>query len=229
MHYENIKKAKFIFRKNRFLCQIEIDKEAAFCHVKNTGRLKELLTEGAQVYVEEHDNAKRKTKYSLVAVKKGRKVVNIDSTAPNKVFYEWVKKGCFTDGVTLIKPETTFGNSRFDCYIEAGERKIFVEVKGVTLEKDGVAMFPDAPTERGVKHLNELCECVKMGYEAYIVFVVQMRGVHTFIPNRQTHAEFADALENCKKCGVKILCVDCEVTPKTLDIAKELEVKLSEV
>ena len=229
MHYENIKKAKFILRKNRFLCLIEIDKETVLCHVKNTGRLKELLTEGAEVYVQEHDNSQRKTKYSLVAVKKGRKVVNIDSTAPNKVFYEWVEKGYFTDGVTLIKPETTFGNSRFDCYVEAGDRKIFVEVKGVTLEKDGIAMFPDAPTERGVKHLNELCECVKSGYEAYIVFVVQMKGVYTFTPNRQTHAEFADALANCKKCGVKVLCVDCEVTPKTLDISKELEVKLSEV
>lgn len=231
MCYENIRKAKFILRMNRFLCKIEIDKEEHFCHVKNTGRLKELLYEGAEVYVQEHDNdnESRKTKYSLVAVKKGNEVVNIDSTAPNKVFYEWVKKGCFVDGVTLIKPETTFGKSRFDCYIEAGERKIFAEVKGVTLEKDGVAMFPDAPTERGVKHLYELCECVKSGFEAYIVFVVQMKGVHTFTPNRQTHAAFADALENCQKCGVKILCVDCEVTPETLDISKKLEVKLREV
>lgn len=226
MKYKNIKSARFSKRINRFLCEIKIDGKIEICHVKNTGRLRELLIEDVQCFVEEHDNSDRKTKYSLVAVKKGEEVVNIDSQAPNKVFYEWVRDGGFLDAVTLIKPETTYGNSRFDCYIEADNRKIFVEVKGVTLEKDGTALFPDAPTERGVKHLRELCSCVKEGYEAYIVFVVQMKGVHTFSPNAETHEEFADTLIECSAGGVNIICVDCDVTPDTLKISKEIQVKL---
>lgn len=226
MKYENIRSALFINRKNRFVAQIEIDGKEELCHVKNTGRLRELLVSGAEVYVKEHENSERKTKYSLIAVRKGEEFVNIDSQAPNKVFYEWVNDGGFCDNVTLVKPETTFGNSRFDCYIEAQGRKIFVEVKGVTLEKNGVALFPDAPTERGVKHLKELCECVKRGFEAYIVFVVQMKGVHTFTPNAETHMEFAQTLSECDKNGVKILCVDCNVTPETLNISEQIQVKL---
>lgn len=226
MKYDNIRKAVFVSRKNRFVAQIKIDGKDVLCHVKNTGRLKELLVGGAEIYVQEHNDSARKTKFSLIAVKKGRENVNIDSQAPNKVFYEWVKNGGFCDNVTLIKPETAFGNSRFDCYIEAGDRKIFVEVKGVTLEKDGVAMFPDAPTERGLKHLRELCECVKDGYEAYIVFVVQMKGVHTFTPNAETHKEFAKMLSECDEKGVKIVCVDCDVTPETLRISQKIQVKL---
>lgn len=226
MKYDNIRSAVFINRKNRFVAEIEIDKEIQLCHVKNTGRLRELLVKGAEVFVQKHDDAGRKTKYSLIAVKKGIEYVNIDSQAPNKVFYEWVKSDGFCDNVTLIKPETTFGNSRFDCYIEAGERKIFVEVKGVTLEKDGVAMFPDAPTERGVKHLRELCECVKSGFEAYIVFVVQMKSVHAFTPNAKTHAEFASTLAECAKSGVRVMCANCNVTPESLEISQEIQVKL---
>ena len=226
MKYDNIRKAKFLVRKNRFICEIEIDNKTFPCHVKNTGRLKELLIPGTICYVQESDNAERKTKYSLVAVHKSDEVVNIDSQAPNKVFYEWVRNGGFVDDVTLIKPETTFGNSRFDCYIETDKKNIFVEVKGVTLEKEGVALFPDAPTERGVKHLKELCECVRSGYEAYIVFVVQMKGVHTFSPNEETHKEFAETLKECRKNGVNILCVDCDVTSDTLNISKRIDVKL---
>ena len=226
MKYENIKQAVFVNRINRFTANIEIDGSLQLCHVKNTGRLRELLISGTECFVQVHDNPERKTKYSLIAVKKGNEVVNIDSQAPNKVFYEWVKKGGFCDGVTMIKPEKTFGNSRFDCYIETGDRKIFVEVKGVTLEQDGEALFPDAPTERGVKHLNELCECVKEGYEAYIVFVVQMKGVNSFSPNRKTHKEFADALVMCKEKGVNVICVDCNVTEQTLEIADKLQVIL---
>lgn len=226
MEYKNIRQAKFISRKNRFTAEILIDGKVQLCHVKNTGRLKELLLKDARVYVEEHDDASRKTRFSLIAVQKGGEVVNIDSQAPNKVFYEWVRNGGFIDGVTLIKPEKTFGNSRFDCYIEAGDRKMFVEVKGVTLEKNGVALFPDAPTERGVKHLRELCECKKEGYEASIVFVVQMKGVHSFTPNSDTHAEFAKTLKECALCGVDVICVDCEVTPSTLKIDERVKIRL---
>ena len=219
-------KAKFLSRPNRFIALVELDGETVTVHVKNTGRLKELLTYGVTCFVQETDNSERKTRYSLIAVQKGEDVVNVDSQAPNKVFYEWAKSGAFIDGISLIRPEKTYGNSRFDCYIEAGNRKIFIEVKGVTLEKEGVALFPDAPTERGVKHLKELCECVKNGYEAYIVFVVQMKGVHTFSPNRETHPKFADALCECEKNGVNILCVDCNVTPETLEISNEITIKL---
>lgn len=226
MKYKNIRKAEFVSRKNRFIAEIKLDGNIYSCHVKNTGRLKELLVPGAEVFVEETDNKERKTRYSLISVKKGKEVVNIDSQAPNKVFYEWVKNGGFCEGAVLIKPEKTFGNSRFDCYIETEKDKIFVEVKGVTLEKNGTALFPDAPTERGVKHLRELCECVREGYKAYIVFVVQMKGVHSFSPNIETHKEFADALAECKEKGVNILCVDCDVTPDTLRISNKIEVKL---
>lgn len=226
MRYDNIKQATFLVRKNRFICDVEIDGKVFQCHVKNTGRLKELLVSGTPCFVQETDKAERKTKYSLIAIQKGSEVVNIDSQAPNKVFYEWAKSGKFIEGISFIKPEKTYGNSRFDCYIEAEERKIFIEIKGVTLEKNGIAMFPDAPTERGVKHLKELCECIKDGYEAYIVFVVQMKGVHAFSPNRETHPEFADALCECKRKGVNILCVDCNVTPETLEISKNIIVEL---
>ena len=226
MKYNNVEKARFVKRLNRFVAHINVDGNIHVCHVKNTGRLKELLTEGAEVFVQHHHDEKRKTNYSLIAVKKDSEVVNIDSQAPNKVFYEWVKDGSLLGKPDLVKPETVFGNSRFDCYIEKDLRKIFVEVKGVTLEREGVALFPDAPTERGVKHLHELCECVKNGYEAYIVFVIQMKGVHTFSPNKQMHKEFADALAECERNGVKIVAVDCIVTPDSLEIDRQIEIKL---
>ena len=226
MRYDSIREAVFVSRKNRFVALIEVDGKEVLCHVKNTGRLRELLVARATVYVQEHNDEQRKTKYSLIAVKKGNTVVNIDSQAPNKVFYEWVRDGNFCENVTLVKPETVYGNSRFDCYIEAEDRKIFVEAKGVTLEKNGIALFPDAPTERGVKHLRELCECVKDGYEAYIVFVVQMKGVHCFMPNEDTHLQFAETLRECEKNGVNVLCVDCDVTPSTLEISQKIRTKL---
>lgn len=226
MKYDNVKKAVFVNRINRFCSNIEIDGKTQLCHVKNTGRLCELLVKGAVCFVQEHDNPDRKTKYSLVAVQKGQETVNIDSTAPNKVFYEWVRDGHFCDGVTLIKPEKTYGNSRFDCYIEAGDRKMYVEVKGVTLEKNGTALFPDAPTQRGVKHLRELCRCVNNGFDAYIVFVIQMKGINEFSPNTETHKEFANALCECRDRGVNILALDCDVTPDTLNISQKIQVKL---
>lgn len=224
MKYNNIVNARFIERKNRFTAEIEIDGRREICHVKNTGRLRELLLENAEIFVEKHDDSKRKTKYSLVCVKKDNELVNVDSLAPNKVFYEWVNEGGFLGGVRLVKPETTFGNSRFDCYMETENKKIFVEVKGVTLEENGTALFPDAPTQRGVKHLYELCACKKSGYEAYIVFVVQMKGVHTLSPNVKTQPEFAVALDECRKCGVGIVAVDCIVTESSLKIDKRINV-----
>ncbi len=225
--YKNIVTGRFVMRKNRFCAEVEIDGTLHLCHVKNTGRLKELLTQNAEVYLEDHgERLGRKTRYSLVAVNKNGYAVNIDSTSPNVVFGEWVRGGRFLDGVTLVRPETVFGNSRFDYYIEAGDRKIFVEVKGVTLEKDGKFLFPDAPTERGVKHLKELCLCKKEGYEAYAVFVVQMERQGVFSPNAETHKEFAKALKECQKRGVGVLCYNCKVTPDFMEIHEKLEVCL---
>lgn len=228
MIYKNIFPAVFIYRINRFTAEIEINGAREICHVKNTGRCRELLIEGALVYVQLSDSLMRKTKYDLVAVMKGNRLVNIDSQAPNKVFGEWIKEGNFEKTITLIKPECRYENSRFDFYIEAGERKIFVEVKGVTLEENETALFPDAPTERGVKHVNELCKCMGEGYEAYIFFVIQMENVRRFEPNRRTHKEFADALNRAVKNKVKVRAVNCLVTPNELKIKEYVKVKLIE-
>lgn len=224
MKYLNIKKGKFISRPNRFIAHIEIDGREEICHVKNTGRCKELLLSGATVFVQESDKAERKTKYDLISVLKGDMLINMDSQAPNKVMEEWLPK--YFENITLIKPEAKYKNSRFDFYLEADGKKIFVEVKGVTLEENGVVMFPDAPTERGVKHLNELCECVKDGYEAYVFFVVQMEKADYFTPNRKTHHEFADALINAQKCGVNVCCVNCIVKEDELTVKEFLKIIL---
>ena len=218
MIYENIVKGIFISRPNRFIAYVLIDGKEEVCHVKNTGRCKELLYEGAEVYLQKASSELRKTKYDLISVKKGNKLINIDSQAPNKVFYEWVKYSGYFKGIKHIKPETKYLNSRFDCYIETADKKIFIEVKGFTLEEEGVVMFPDAPTERGVKHINELCQAVRDGYDAYIFFVIQMNDVKFFTPNRNTHPEFADALIEAENHGVKIKCVDCIVTENSLKI-----------
>ncbi len=219
MKYARIQKATFLSRPNRFIAIVEIDGCEQVCHVKNTGRCRELLVPGATVFVQAADNPDRKTKFDLIAVYKGDRLVNMDSQVPNKVFYEWIKAGNLFSDVTLIKPETTYKNSRFDFYIEAGGKKIFVEVKGVTLEKDDAVYFPDAPTERGVKHLNELVACRQDGFEAYVVFVVQMKGVTHFSPHDETHEAFGDALRSAAKAGVNILAVDCRVTPDTIEMA----------
>ena len=156
MKYHRVREGRFLRRPNRFLAHVELDGEEVVCHVKNTGRCRELLVPGATVWLEESDNPKRKTRFDLIGVDKGERPINMDSQAPNRVFGEWAGAGGFRPGLTVLRPETTFGNSRFDFYLEAGERKIFVETKGVTLEENGIVMFPDAPTERGVKHLKEL-------------------------------------------------------------------------
>ncbi len=212
MTYLNIRKAKFISRPNRFIANIEINGKAEICHVKNTGRCKELLTENATIYVHESDNKKRSTKYDLISVYKGDRLINIDSQAPNKVIGEWLLYSGLFKNITCIKSECKYKNSRFDFFIETEEKKIFVEVKGVTLEDEGIVLFPDAPTERGVKHLNELMNCIDEGYEAYVLFVIQMRDVLYFTPNIKTHKAFGETLKLAYNKGVKILAVDCEVT-----------------
>ena len=216
MIYENIREAKFIKRLNRFMAYIETDGRIEICHVKNTGRCKELLIEGARVFVQENNNSKRKTKYSLISVYKGQKLVNIDSQAPNGIFHEWLLSSNLFENIILIKPEYKFKSSRFDFYIEADGKKILVEVKGVTLEEKGVVMFPDAPTERGLKHLNELAASLDEGYEAYLCFVVQMKDVLYFTPNYKTHEAFGKTLEKINKKGVKIIAFDCHVTQDSI-------------
>ena len=218
MKYNNILKGIFIDRPNRFIANIEIDGKTEAVHVKNTGRCKELLIPGTIVYVEKSDNPDRKTEFDLIAVCKGDELYNIDSQAPNKVFAEWILNSGYFGNIDILKPECKYGDSRFDFYIESDNRKIFVEVKGVTLEEDGVLMFPDAPTERGVKHLKKLCKCVDDGFEAYIVFVIQTEKVKCFTPNKRTHPEFAEVLKIADGKGVNILALNCNVTEDSLDI-----------
>lgn len=228
MRYENIKKARFLARPNRFIAHAELDGQEVICHVKNTGRCRELLIPGeTTIYIQDHgEDAKRKTRYSLIGVEKGNLMINMDSQAPNKVVKEWIQAGEFLPGITFMKPEKKYGNSRFDFYLEQGEKKIFLEVKGVTLEEDGVAMFPDAPTERGVKHIEELIACKEDGYDAYIVFVVQMAGMKVFRPNEKTQPEFGEALRKAKKHGVDIIVKNCIVTPDELKITDSLPFEL---
>lgn len=216
MNYKNIKEGKFLSRPNRFIARVEINGREEICHVKNTGRCKELLIPGVTVYVQEADYEHRKTKFDLIGVRKGDRLINMDSQVPNKVFHEWILEKGFFQELHLIKPECKYQNSRFDFYLEAGQRKIFVEVKGVTLEEDGVALFPDAPTERGIKHIQELCLAVEEGYEAYVVFIIQMKDIQYFTPNIKTHKAFGDALIEADRRGVRILALDCEVTDDSI-------------
>ncbi|MBQ4527793.1 MAG: DNA/RNA nuclease SfsA [Clostridia bacterium] len=213
MIYENIREGIFLSRPNRFIAHVEVDGKEEICHVKNTGRCKEILKEGTRVILQEFDSPKRKTKFDLISAYKGSELINIDSQAPNKLFAEWAKKTVFFGKDAVFKAEKKYGNSRFDFYIESEAGKKFVEVKGVTLENDGVAAFPDAPTDRGVKHINELCKAIDNGFEAYVFFVIQMKNINKFIPNCKTHPEFGDALKTAEKKGVKIFAVDCIVSP----------------
>lgn len=228
MKYERIIKGSFIERPNRFIAYAEIEGEKETVHVKNTGRCAELLQPGASIYVQESDNPQRKTKWDLIAVEKGNRIVNMDSQIPNKVVQEWIEGGNLFENVRLVKPETTFGKSRFDLYIETDEKKIFIEVKGVTLEEKGVVRFPDAPSERAVKHLEELINAVKEGYEAYVFFVIQMKGVRYFTPNMDTHPEFCQALKRAKAAGVQVLAYDCNVTEDNIVIADQVPVVLEQ-
>lgn len=226
MKYERISKGTFLERPNRFIAYAQLEGRKETIHVKNTGRCAELLIPGAAIYVQESDNPARKTKWDLIGVKKGSRMINMDSQIPNKVVQEWVEAGNLGEDICLVRPETTYGNSRFDLYVETGNRKIFIEVKGVTLEENGVVRFPDAPSERAVKHLQELGKAVKDGYEAYVFFVIQMKGVRYFTPNMDTHPAFCEALKEAKSAGVKILAYDCQVSKDSIRIADPVLVVL---
>lgn len=222
MKYENVCQAEFIARPNRFIAEILLNGRVTRCHVKNTGRCKELLIDRAAVYVQQCPGSGRKTACSLIAVQKGKRIVNIDSQAPNKVFQEalitrMIQLPGFEE-ITLIKPEKTYGDSRLDFYIESGQNKAFIEVKGATLEENGAARFPDAPTERGIKHLMELIKAKQDGYSAFIVFIIQMKDILYFSPNDRTHKEFGDALRLADRKGVTILAYECDVLPDSIEV-----------
>ena len=227
MTYPNSIPARFLSRPNRFVAQVELDGVETTVHVKNTGRCRELLVPGARVWLVKSDNPSRKTAYDLVSVEKGDRLINMDSQAPNAVFGEWAQAGCFVPGLTLLKPEYKHGDSRFDFYWEAGDRKGFVEVKGVTLEQDGAVYFPDAPTQRGIKHLHGLTTCLDEGHEAAVCFVIQMEQAYFFSPNDETHPAFGEALRQAHAAGVRVLALSCSVTPDSLSISAPVPVRLS--
>ena len=252
MKYNQVVSGTFLQRPNRFIAHILINGKEEVCHVKNTGRCRELLIPGCTVYCAVSDNPQRKTKYDLIAVEKSIEnqivfanagipslhgkstpeahstlLVNMDSQAPNAAVKEWLRSGASPFGkIDFLKPEYKYGNSRFDFYLECNSRKIFLEVKGVTLEDNGIVLFPDAPTERGVKHVRELIRCHEEGFETYVLFVVQMERAMYFTPNRKTHPQFADALCEAKNAGVQLLAYTCKVTPDVMKIDKELKVSL---
>ncbi len=228
MKYSEIVRGTFVSRPNRFIARVEIEGTERTVHVKNTGRCRELLVPGAAVLLErcrDYVQAGRKTEYSLVAVYKGKLLINMDSQAPNQAAEEWLRKGGLGKAGN-IRREVTYGSSRFDLAFTMGERPAFMEVKGVTLEQDGVVLFPDAPTQRGVKHLRELSEAAGQGYLAYLLFVIQMKGVTHFAPNRETHAEFADVLRKVSEEGVRILAYDCLVREDGFEIDEPVPVVL---
>lgn len=231
MQYQKVIEAKFLSRPNRFIANVLLDKKEETVHVKNTGRCKELLVSGAKVYLSDEKKPERKTRFDLVAVEKncedGKTIlINMDSQAPNHVAEEFFRSGKFFSESAQVKREVRFQNSRFDFFITDGDRNVFVEVKGVTLEDNGVALFPDAPTERGVKHILELIEAKNKGYEAMIFFVIQMKGIKSFSPNDKTHPAFGKVLRKAKDAGVEIYAYDCLVSKDTLTISDSVLVKL---
>ena len=226
MKYDRIIKGRFLDRPNRFVAHVDIGGETLPCHVKNTGRCRELLIPGVRVWLTKSGNPKRKTAYDLIAVEKGARLINLDAQAPNAVFAQWAQAGHFIPGLDSLKAEQTFGDSRFDFSWTAGKRRGFVEVKGVTLEEDGTVYFPDAPTQRGVKNLRELIACREAGYEAAVCFVLQMAGMDVFSPNDATHPEFGAALREAARAGVKVLAVECGVTPRSLVMTRPVSVAL---
>ena len=229
MKYERMEPAVFLERPNRFVAYVQLkngEKEPVICHVKNTGRCRELLVPGAEVYVQKAANPERKTAYDLICAVKNGVLFNMDSQAPNIVAAEWLARGTMFSKEAKIYREVRYGHSRFDLYIEDGSRKAFMEVKGVTLEEDGIARFPDAPTERGVRHIEELIACRQDGYEAFLLFVIQMKGIRCLVPNDMTHPAFGEALRKAAADGVHILAMDCKVTEDTLAIDREIPVCL---
>ena len=217
MNYQNIIHGQFHSRPNRFIAKVWIDGELETVHVKNTGRCRELLLPGAEVILECCDQPTRKTKYDLIGVyKEGLGLVNIDSQAPNKVAKEWLLQQDYT----CVRPEYTYGDSRIDFYMERGEERYLMEVKGCTLEVDGIGYFPDAPTERGIKHLHELCRAVDEGYHCMLAFVIQMEGIHEVRANAETHPAFGVALEEARQAGVEIVFLPCKIEEDSLTICQ---------
>lgn len=225
MRYQNMIAGKFLRRPNRFIAYVEIDGAEEICHVKNTGRCRELLVPGAKVWCQISDNPKRKTKYDLIAVKKGDYLINMDSQAPNAAVKEWLEAGGLGPA-ERIKPEQKFGASRFDFYLEKAGKGMYLEVKGVTLEDGGVCRFPDAPTERGAKHLRELINAKEQGFRAAVLFVVQMSPVKWVEPNDGTDPAFGAALREAAAMGVQVMAVDCTVTEDSMEIGNSVEVRL---
>ena len=228
MEYKNTREAIFLKRPNRFIAIVLIDGVEETVHVKNTGRCKELLIEGAKVILEKSDNINRKTKYSLIAVYKGDVLINMDSQVPNAVVAEALKGGMILEigDVSFIKREVTYSNSRFDIYYEKGEKKGFIEVKGVTLERDGVALFPDAPTIRGSRHVYEMIKAKQEGYEANIILLIQMTGVEYFTPNSEMDKEFAKALKLANGKGVNIMAYCSVVRENSIYFGERIEIRL---
>lgn len=225
MHYPNMCPGVFLSRPNRFIAHVEIDGREEIVHVKNTGRCRELLTPGAKVWCQRSDNPNRKTKYDLIAVKKGERLINMDSQAPNLAAGEWLRRGGL-GAIENLKAETVHGDSRFDFSFTLDGKQCFLEVKGVTLEKDGVCAFPDAPTERGAKHLKGLAKAVEEGYGAYVLFVIQMADVKYLHPNDTTDPAFGAALREAADNGVTVLAMDCAVTEDSMEIRLPVLVKL---
>jgi len=233
MRYKNVIEGIFVERKNRFIATVEVNGKQEACHVKNTGRLKELFIPGVTVGLSVSDNPERKTKYDVISVLKYEEWINVDSQAPNVAAGEWLENGGLGNA-TLVKPEQNYVTSdktekaRFDFYVEfdGGIRKAYIEVKGVTLKENGVALFPDAPTERGIKHLNALADAVKCGFEAYALFIIQMKGVHAFSPNSKTHLNFAKTLKRVSTEGVKVIALDCVSGMDSMSVDKYIDVKL---
>ncbi len=225
MHYENMVAGVFISRPNRFIAHVEIDGQMEVCHVKNTGRCRELLTPGAQVWCQRSDNPNRKTKYDLITVKKSDRLINMDSQAPNVAAGEWLLSGGLGD-ISDLKPEYTHGDSRFDFSFLLEGKRCFLEVKGVTLEDDGVCAFPDAPTERGVKHLKGLTQAAREGYGAFVLFVIQMPDVKYLRPHDERDPAFGAALREAAENGVTVMAMDCGVTEDTMQIRLPVLVRL---
>ena len=226
MKYENTKRAVFLDRPNRFIAHVDLNGQTETVHVKNTGRCKELLIPGTEVILEESVNPARKTKYDLICVNKSGRWINMDSQVPNKAAAEWIRAGrLFPEEVTL-KTEKVYGNSRFDIYVESPCRKAFIEVKGVTLEENDIARFPDAPTQRGVKHVEELIRCQEDGYEAYLLFVIQMKGIREFEPNWSTHPQFGEVLQKAQNAGVHLLAYECLIREDYIEIQDPVPIRL---
>ena len=225
MHYPNMVPGVFHARPNRFIAHIEINGQAEVCHVKNTGRCRELLPIGAKVWCQRSDNPNRKTKYDLIAVQKGDRLINMDSQAPNAAAKEWLLSGGLGE-ITDLRPETFYGDSRFDFSFQKDGKLCYLEVKGVTLETDGICAFPDAPTERGVRHLKELAQAASEGCGAYVLFVIQMADVQYLHPNDETDPAFGAALRRAAENGVNILAMDCAVTHDTMMIRQPVLVRL---